>query len=230
MNSTDKIATEMVEPAPFPLDILYDLDGITANLHTPWFALYNKDWSDHLTVENLTTFEIDQIVKKDCGRDIYKYLTPELYESLRPIVGAAEAIRHLRRKKHNVKACTAAASDPDTAAAKLKWIKKTIGVGRREVFVCHDKDWIPAHVFIEDSPDNLKKYKIRNPNAVTMMIEYPYNKSAVAEGWVDFNAGSYRQPQVAWDRIVEKIDAISQERAALQRRRPDLPRFDPDLF
>lgn len=214
MSSTDKIASEMVvERAPYPLEINYDIDGIVADLHTPWLGMYNREWNDSLTIENLTTFEIEQVVKKDCGRDIYKYLTPALYESLRPIVGAAEAIRHLRKRGHNVKAVTSSAADPDTASAKLKWIKKTIGVGRHEVFVCHEKERIPADVFLEDSPHNLKKYKVRNPNAVTMTIEYPYNKSAIVNGWVDFNAGSYRQPQACWDRIVEEIDAISRRRA-----------------
>lgn len=231
MSSTGKIdpSAMAVEPAPYPLEINYDIDGIVADLHTPWLERYNRDWDDNLTIENLHVFEIEQVVKKECHRDIYKYLTPELYLSLHPIGGAPEAIRHLRKKGHIVKAVTSAAADPDTAGAKLKWIKKIIGVGRHEVFVCQDKERIPAHVFIEDSPHNLKKYKIRNPNSVTMTIEYAYNKSAINDGWVDFNAGTYRKPEAAWDRIVEKIDAISRERAALQQARPELGRYDPPL-
>jgi 5'(3')-deoxyribonucleotidase len=74
-----------------------DVDGPCADLLPEWLRRYNRDYDDAMTPAHITQWEMERIVKPECGKKIYNYLTdPDLYECVQPVEGARFAIEQLR--------------------------------------------------------------------------------------------------------------------------------------
>jgi 5'(3')-deoxyribonucleotidase len=184
------------------LTILCDLDGIVADLLTPWLSRYNADYGDNLTVTDITDWDIHNCVKSECGEKIYDYINePGFYFNLKPLPGAIDTINSLRNDGHEVVFVTASASAPHTAEEKLRWIEKHFGMSRRDVFIGHKKHLVKGDVFIDDSPKNLMKYREAWPDALICTIAYPHNVGSD----VDFRAVSCTDTATAWNGILRAI-------------------------
>lgn len=189
------------------LTILVDLDSITANLQEKWYEAYNKEYNDNITCDDILTWDTHLYVKKECGKSIYKYFTPQLFASLNPIAGAIPALKALVNTGHEVVFVTA--SPQFCADAKFAWVKKHCPF-IKEVIMAHKKYLIQGDVLIDDSPSNIRTYREHHPNANIFTIAYPYNK-AVAKH-TDLRLGSWKNPEVAWKGFVEAIEELSYNR------------------
>jgi len=188
------------------LEILTDLDGIVANLLGPWLAAYNKEWAANLTPGDIPEWYIENVVNPACGKDVYKYLTPQMFRDLEPLPGAVKAISDLRDMGHTVMVCTATVC-PEIASEKMKWIKRHLNIPLEDVFICYRKSMVMADILIDDSPLNAEKVRQYQPNTKLISIAYPYNKCT--ESITDCRAEGWADTEKAWKSIVEYIEAYS---------------------
>jgi len=64
---------------------LIDIDGVIADLHTVWLNIYNTEWNDILTPDQITNWNTSQFVKPECGIKIYEIIErPEIYDYILP--------------------------------------------------------------------------------------------------------------------------------------------------
>lgn len=150
--------------------LLFDLDGICCNLVKKWLAVYNRDYHDHMTPDDITSWEWDQLVKPACGKRIYHYLNrPGFFADLEEIPGCAES---LERLQHVCELVVVTASPKEACSDKLKWIKNHLPmVPKGNVVITHRKDLVRGDFMFDDAPRNL----IHHPSE-RIMMDYAYNR------------------------------------------------------
>lgn len=133
--------------------IAFDVDDVLADLVPAWLNRYNKKYKDDLTTFQLTEWDVTRFVKEDCGKKIYDFLTPDLYNDVKPIPGALEAVENAR-KIGTVVFCTSSLGRH--AGRKLEWLNEHgFDVSHKEYIECGNKGYLKADVLIDDCPQNL---------------------------------------------------------------------------
>lgn len=189
------------------LIVLCDLDGMVADLMTPWLSAYNRDYSDNLTQAQLLEFDIHHFVKPECGQKIYDYINAgDVYAQLQPIPGALLAIEAIKKQGHEVVIVTAGAKHEHTAGHKLEWCKRYLGFSRKDCMIAHRKELVRGDVFLDDSPKMIRNYRKAWPNTPILSIAYPHNEcvAPICTRYPDFT-----DTFTAWQGIVDGIDQIS---------------------
>ena len=51
--------------------VAVDIDDVIISLVPTWLHLYNKDYKDNLSKNDITDWQIDKFVKPECGINIY---------------------------------------------------------------------------------------------------------------------------------------------------------------
>lgn len=162
------------------LRILVDMDEVLCDLLTPWLAWYNARWNDTLKREALTTFDIHDFVKPECGHAIYSFFDEVSYETFEPVKGAIEGLTRLHADGHDIAVCTAIAGP--SADTKISWLLSRLPwLQKKGIFTGHQKHWIKADVFIDDAMHNLKAYRAAWPKAFIVCMSAPYSRMSVAE-------------------------------------------------
>ena len=172
-----------------PIVVAVDVDGVTADLYTELFRMYNEDFNDNKTYQTaMREYESETWDLKPECKDIEAYFDrANLYDNVLPMPGALEGIKYLREEGYRVvfnSSCFINRSDD-----KLRWLfehgflkpaKRLV----RDWIVVPDKSLIHANIMIDDRPKNIYKF-----NGVGIIFDQPYNKRAIAEarlrGWTD---------------------------------------------
>ena len=189
------------------LTIGFDMDGILANLHAAWLNWYNEKWKDDLPLSKLQ-WDLKAIVKKECGDHVYDYLKdPNIYLKVQPIDGAVDGVKEIMAMGHDVVVVTHPAGGSETVPDKRNWLAKYLPeIKDDNIIFCSKKEIIKLDVFVDDSPNNIVKYRKAWPKSSILTIAWPYNKDV--EELVDLRAQSYKKTDKAWDRIVEYIEDL----------------------
>lgn len=133
--------------------IAFDVDDVLADLVPAWLARYNKDYDDSLSTLDLQEWDVTKFVKPECGKKIYDYLTADLYDDVKPIQGALEAVQNARNIGQVV-FCTSTLGRH--AGRKLEWLNEHgFDVSHKEYIECGNKGYLRADVLIDDCPKNL---------------------------------------------------------------------------
>lgn len=159
------------------MTILCDVDGVVADMLPAWLALYNADYGDSLTPEQITAWDVSLFVKPECGKRIFSYLdSPDLYNNVLPVRGAANGIVVLREMGHRVvflSACTGA----EMVKAKVQWLNEfgfTTGMNDT-ILTGTDKPSLKALIrgdlLIEDYEQNLNEFNGRG-----LLLDCAYNR------------------------------------------------------
>lgn len=150
--------------------LLFDLDGIVANLVKKWLEHYNRDYGDDLTEADITSWDWDRIVRPECGKKIFHYLSrPGFFADLEPIPGAIEAIGSFRDRAELV---VVTASPRAAMSDKVAWVRKHLPfVHKDNIVLTRRKDLVRGDFMFDDAPRNLERFP-----GVRIMLDYPYNR------------------------------------------------------
>jgi 5'(3')-deoxyribonucleotidase len=172
--------------------VLVDVDQVVADLYPSWFGRYNKEYSDDLHTDRVTSWNMEQFVKPECGKDIFRYLSQrDLYDDVLPVHGALEGINHIRSLGFRVVFLTA--SNLHMGGRKLQWLIEhgflTVEKDQHhhhDYVECVDKSlFAPVGSFmIDDYPVNLRPYQGQR-----VLFTQPHNANldTVSEGMVRVN-------------------------------------------
>jgi 5'(3')-deoxyribonucleotidase len=192
--------------------IACDADGVVCNLHEPWYARYNRDYKDQLTLARVTHWDVHKFVKPECGTKVYDYLTqPDLYDDVQPVPGALEGIQRLRALGHQitfVTSCTFGMTD-----AKARWFERYGFSERRpghglprDMVVANDKNMIDAHLLIDDAAHNVRAW-VESKQRRAILLEYPHNRGLLDEVPSAFWMRCHRAKD--WPAIVRYVEQLA---------------------
>lgn len=164
-----------------------DVDGVVAELHTAWFARYNKDYNDSLTIDKILSWGTHEYVKPECGMKIYDYLKdPTLYDDVTPIEDSLNVINKLKEDGHRIIYITT--TPIETPGVKFNWLVKHGFINsddKKNYFEATDKSLICCDVLFDDKYENalLARY-------MGVLLNYPHNfgfsYSPRVNNWLEF--------------------------------------------
>ena len=130
-----------------------DVDDVTANLVDAWLHVYNEEYNDGVSQQDIKSWAISEHVK--CGQNIYKYLRyPELYNIVQPVEKAKWGIDCLREMNFRIVFITA--STPEQSGRKYKWLLDYWMIQDKKDYVeAMDKSLINVDYLIDDNPENV---------------------------------------------------------------------------
>ena len=176
------------------LTILVDMDEIVADLYSEWLSRYNEKWDDNLTKDDILTWETHKYVKPECGKKIYSFFRPDMFDDLEVIPGSKQVLGELNRLGHKIVFVTA--SPRGCADAKCQWAVKNFKfIDYPDIITAKKKYLVQGDVFIDDAPHNIREYRYHHPKALICTMAYAYNEEVaglanVREDWKD--------PKAAW--------------------------------
>lgn len=174
--------------------VLVDVDSTVADLMPEWLRLYNNDYSDNVTPDMITDWDMTKFVHPDCGAKIFSYLLREdLYDNVKPIVGAIEGLEYIESIGNRI----VFVSSGMYGYPKFQWADRNgfhVGQWGKNYVVCHDKSLIRGDVLIDDGIHNAKAFGLWR----TIIFEQPWNKD-------------FRCPirATSWDGICKLFEEIS---------------------
>lgn len=185
--------------------ILIDLDSTVANLTKSWLCLYNKLYNDNVTLKDIVKWDTHKFTPK-AGRDLYKLLTPQLFQELDPYEGAIEGVNSILDLGHEVVFVTSAPKG--TELAKIEWVENHFGwATRKDIIFASKKYLVVGDVFIDDAPHNIIQYRESHPRSIIYSIEHPYNKDI--KRYTNLMAKDCFNTKEAWNQIYAEIKKLS---------------------
>jgi 5'(3')-deoxyribonucleotidase len=169
-----------------------DVDGVVADLLQEWLNRYNLEYDDRLTKADVTHYDLNRVVKPAARNAIYNMVAnPTIYDGVKPIEGAAQAIRDFRAAgwkvvfvSHCFRRCY---------EQKLEWLARygfldyawEQGVRPHPDFIAaRDKRWIDVSYLVDDHLQTVEEFSStgkhgilfrsdRHPTALTwpMIVE-----------------------------------------------------------
>ena len=166
---------------PKELVIGLDVDDVLLDLMARWVQEYNEKWSDNLHVKDITSWDFYKYVLPQCGKSIYRFLQPEMYQHVKPLVGAADFVQAIRDRGHTPRYITAC-GDPQQhirhrAFATAKWdalIRHGIAMDGELLLPGRDKSHAPVDMLIDDRIHNVAEFR----NGLGVLFTQPWNRSS----------------------------------------------------
>ena len=189
------------------LTVLVDLDGIAVDTTPHWlFRIFEK--TGVMAVPNdIRRWDLSQCPPLDkVPRElIFGVLDePGFTLKLPPMPGVSSELKRLHDAGHKVYFITArygANAMPET----LAWLRIHIpwAVPEKQLGFFSDKHIIRGDVLIDDKPATLSNYRLINPAAELITIDYPYNQNAPDDVFrVEYG-------DQAWTTIRERIESLA---------------------
>lgn len=154
--------------------LLIDMDGVCAEIHGQWLNLYNREYNDNLTQEQIVSWDLHKYVKEDCGEKIYDYLEePGFFLSAPIMLGCAKSLKTLKNAGLNIILVTASPYNSPTAYyEKIKWIKRNLPFLDSDNFVStYIKDVIRGDLLLDDAIHNLDVFP-----GISCAFRQPWNR------------------------------------------------------
>lgn len=180
--------------------IACDIDGVLNDLVEKTLDVYNFRNDKNIQISDITSYNFFDCLPSDDAKGIVKlFKEKSLWDSLKPIQGAQEALKQLVKKGHKVYLATA--TDPVNFQWKIDWLKQYYSfIPSDNVIRITDKSLLKCDVLIDDCLDNL----IGN-FAERVCLDYPWNQSSTK----DYAYSIHRCRN--WDEILNVVNKIEQE-------------------
>ncbi len=185
--------------------VLVDMDGVAVNLYKVWAEMYNRDYDDNLKCADVTTYNMENHVKPECGERMTDYLKVKgLYLNAPPYHEAETWLTYLRDMGCTIFFVTAPYLTEYVHWEKLQWVEKHFPwVGQKRVPLVHPKWMVRGDVLIDDYSEHLMDFQ-----GERILMTRPWNKS--------FNEKPYGITRCNnWVDIVGRIEVLQHEAAIL---------------
>lgn len=178
--------------------IAIDVDNVICNLQEVVIDLFNKRYGSHYAMEDFTEYDImnilptqDAMVMKDM------YGEAGLYNKVKPMPGAQEALKKLMNLGHQVYLVTAAI--PKTYGEKVAFIQRFFPYIDESHIVCMSHKWMfKCDIMIDDNMQTI----LTKPYYHRICFDRPWNR--------DVNDWTYDIHRCTnWGEIVEVVDKIN---------------------
>lgn len=179
------------------MTILVDLDDTMEMLLEALVKRANSRFHRNATVDDVTDWSIVCAFPGIEKRQILDFMRePDFWEDVRPVPGAAEALKHFMEEGHQVFVVTATECEHVKAKMEGVLFRYFPFLSWDQVIVTSRKQMIRGDVLIDDGIHNLEGGEYRK-----ILFTAPYNREYDAEG-----SGMIRVH--SWDEIVEIIDRM----------------------
>lgn len=175
-----------------------DVDDVICNLQETVIGLFNKRFGTHYTINDFNDYDVMNILPAQNGvamRDMYG--EAGLYDKVRPLPGAQDALQKLINMGHQVYFVTAAV--PKTYGEKVEFIKRYFSFIDESHIICMRHKWLfKCDVMIEDNLQTL----LTKPYYHRVLFDRPWNQSNK-----DYVYDIHRCHN--WDDIVAAVNKIN---------------------
>jgi len=130
--------------------VAIDVDSVIIEISKPWLRLYNAEFNDAMTESDWIKWGIHELVKPECGTQIYKYIDV-LYDEpdCLPIDFALKGVETLQQF------CDVKLVTSGLTQGKINWLKR-YGFSEKDIIMTNDKNWIDANLLIDDALHNVQ--------------------------------------------------------------------------
>lgn len=176
--------------------VLVDVDSVIADLMPEWLRLYNLDYGDDVSVNEITEWDMTKFVHPDCGNHIYKYLERKtLYDHVEIIEGSLRGVDYIRSLGHRVIFATSGVH----TTAKYKWLERNgfnPGKNAEDYVVIYDKTLLRGDVLIDDRESNVWNFTSAGGKAI--LFNQPWNQN------IEWKKRAYN-----WEDVIRILEEIS---------------------
>lgn len=135
--------------------IAVDIDNVLCNLQEVVIETFNERYRTEYTVDDFTEYDVENVLPVEHAVLMKSiYAEPEIYDKVKPIIGAKDGLRKLVDAGHSVYLV----SDiiPSTYAYKVKFINHYFSFIDKEHIVSMSHKWLfKCDIMIEDNLHNL---------------------------------------------------------------------------
>ncbi len=138
--------------------IAIDMDEVIADFIPKQLALFNRDYNDNITLEDLRGKKLREL-RPHLEKEIMNYFEdPSFFRDLQVMEDSQQVIRELS-ERYEIFITTAAMEVPASFTAKYEWLKEHFGFLNDMNFVfCGDKSIIHADYLIDDNARHFKRF------------------------------------------------------------------------
>ncbi len=165
--------------------ILCDSDEVLSDCCNPILNVVFELTGIRYQKEDLTKWDIlESIGRPDLSAAVHAACSrPGFVESFELLPEAQEGIRRLS-ELGLVVIVTSPMSVPNWTYERTRWLDRHFDIPRTRVVHTTGKEFVAGCCLIDDKPDNLIKWKRRNPEGVPFLWEAPYNRKTDFPGLV----------------------------------------------
>ena len=185
------------------MTILCDIDEVANNLIQKILIEYNKKYNDNLTIEDITSWYIQDFLKPECKNIFAEFCTNEFLASLNAQPKAKEIIEKLMETSDFY---FVTSTYPDHVKAKDEWLKCIFsGYDSSMLITSRNKRLIHGDVLIDDCLDNFVFEHSKNaPVKYNIIFDKPWNRDVREDGTKTFRVHG-------WEEIYKLISKLEED-------------------
>jgi len=163
--------------------VALDQDMVLANLNKKWLEVYNQRYDDDLQPEEILEWDIDKLVKPECGMKIYDIIKePGFLLSLEPMHGSQVGVQFLVDSGCEVFMVTSPLHDQNCYFEKVEWMYKYFPMIPQENFVLtRNKAIVNADYLVDDALHNIQAFHSPPDLRIGIIFDYPWNRKLNAK-------------------------------------------------
>lgn len=161
-----------------------DCDNVLNNLTASVLRVYNEDFNDKLTTDDITDYYIENFVKPECKESFYKLFTDKrVWKGISVVENCVDILKKWNDLGHTIYIVTS--TEPANMLKKANWLQRTLPfLNIRKRLICIQKKQLLSEldILIDDCYNNLIGGKYQK-----IVLNYPWNKN-----YDDFENDVYR--------------------------------------
>ena len=179
-----------------------DVDNVLCNLQEVVTDLFNERYGTSYTLNDFTAYDVMTVLPVEEALNMQTmYGESGLYNLVKPIPGAQEALQKLIHDGHQVYLVTDAI--PKTYDEKVEFIHRYFPFIDDAHIVCMKHKWLfKCDVLVEDNLANL----LAKPYYHRICFNWPWNQETEMKDWTYGITRCYN-----WDDVVEAVNKIKME-------------------
>ena len=180
--------------------ICFDIDNVMNDLTEKALALYNARANKNIQMSDLTTYNFyDCLSKEDADGIVDLFKDKELWDSLKPLQGAKEGLKHIIKQGHKVFLATA--TDPINFEWKCSWVNRYFSfIPTDNIIRIMDKSLLRIDVMVDDHLSNLMSNVCER-----VCLDYAWNHSSSKDYAYDIKRA------YSWEDIIDIINTIERK-------------------